>query len=107
MRQKHRARGENERRNQRDAPELGRPLQLRKLRRLRVRVRGWRGWFRWHHEWFGCSRGFGSVWRRRNWLDGLRQTNQQADLFGVDYEIGVHKPYAYAADLFPGQIQLK
>lgn len=52
-------------------------------------------------------RGFVGEEQRINWLDGLRLTNQQADLFGVDYEIGVQKPYAYAADLNPGQIQLK
>jgi hypothetical protein len=52
-------------------------------------------------------RGFVGAEQRINWLDGLRLTNQQADLFGVDYEIGAQKPYAYAADLNPGQIQLK
>lgn len=52
-------------------------------------------------------RGFVGEEQRINWLDGLRLTNQQADLFGVDYEIGVQKPYAHAADLNPGQIQLK
>ncbi len=52
-------------------------------------------------------RGFVGEEQRINWLDGLRLTNQQADLFGVDYEIGVQKPYLYAADLDPGQIQLK
>jgi len=52
-------------------------------------------------------RGFVGEEQRINWLDGLRLTNQQADLFGVDYEIGVQKPYAYAAELNPGQIQLK
>ena len=53
------------------------------------------------------QRGFVGEEQRINWLDGLRLTNQQADLFGVDYEIGVQKPYAFAADLNPGQIQLK
>jgi len=52
-------------------------------------------------------RGFVGEEQRINWLDGLRLTNQQADLFGVDYEIGVQKPYPYAADLNSGQIQLK
>src|SRR5687768_15782907 len=52
-------------------------------------------------------RGFVGEEQRINWLDGLRVTNQQADLFGVDYEIGVQQPYLYAADLNPGQIQLK
>jgi hypothetical protein len=53
------------------------------------------------------QRGFVGEEQRINWLDGLRLTNQQADLFGVDYEIGAQKPYAFSADLNPGQIQLK
>jgi len=52
-------------------------------------------------------RGFVGEEQRINWLDGLRLTNQQADLFGVDYEIGIQQPYLYAAHLNPGQIQLK
>lgn len=51
-------------------------------------------------------RGFVGEERRINWLDALRQTNQQADLFGVDYEISTQKPYTYAAELDPGQVQL-
>ena len=44
--------------------------------------------------------------QRINWLDGLRHANQQADLFGVDYQIGTQKPYPYAADFNPGQLAL-
>jgi hypothetical protein len=44
--------------------------------------------------------------QRINWLDGLRMANRQADLFGVDYQIGVQRPYAYAADFNPGQLAL-
>ena len=44
--------------------------------------------------------------QRINWLDGLRRANQQADLFGVDYQIAAQKPYAYAADFNPGQLAL-
>ncbi|HKA39328.1 MAG TPA: hypothetical protein VKD25_06145 [Burkholderiales bacterium] len=44
--------------------------------------------------------------QRINWLDGLRLANRQADLFGVDYQIGVQRPYAYAADFNPGQLAL-
>lgn len=51
-------------------------------------------------------RGFVGDEQRINWLDGLRLTNQQADLFGVDYNISSQKPYPYTADLNPGQIQL-
>ncbi len=50
--------------------------------------------------------GFVGEEQRINWLDGLRVSNQQADLFGVDYQIGAQKPYAYAADFNPGQVAL-
>lgn len=50
--------------------------------------------------------GFIGEEQRINWLDGLRLANQQADLFGVDYQIATQKPYAYAADFNPGQITL-
>jgi hypothetical protein len=44
--------------------------------------------------------------QRINWLDGLRVANRQADLFGVEYQIGAQRPYAYAADFNPGQLAL-
>jgi hypothetical protein len=44
--------------------------------------------------------------QRINWLDGLRLANRQADLFGVEYQIGSQRPYANAADFNPGQIAL-
>ena len=50
--------------------------------------------------------GFVGEEQRINWLDGLRVTNQQADLFGVDYDISSQKPYPYSADLNPGEIKL-
>lgn len=50
--------------------------------------------------------GFIGEEQRINWLDGLRLANQQADLFGVDYQIGVQGPYVYAADFNPGQLML-
>jgi hypothetical protein len=50
--------------------------------------------------------GFVGEEQRINWLDGLRLANQQADLFGVDYQIGVQRPYAYAAEFVPGQLAL-
>ena len=52
------------------------------------------------------SDGFIGEEQRINWLDGLRLANQQADLFGVDYQIGTQGPYPYAAELDPGQLQL-
>lgn len=50
--------------------------------------------------------GFVGEEKRINWLDGLRLTNQQADLFGVDYEISAQKKYRHAAALDLGQAQL-
>jgi hypothetical protein len=50
--------------------------------------------------------GFVGEEQRINWLDGLRVANQQADLFGVTYQIGTQAPYAYAAQYSPGQIAL-
>jgi hypothetical protein len=53
------------------------------------------------------KRGFAGEEQRINWLDALRVTNQQTDLFGVDYDIGTQKPYPFAASLNPGQVQLR
>jgi hypothetical protein len=50
--------------------------------------------------------GFVGEEQRINWLDGLRLANQQADLFGVDYQIGTQKAYPFAAEFNPGQIEL-
>ena len=50
--------------------------------------------------------GFVGDEKRINWLDGLRLTNRQADLFGVDYQIGAQKRYQYAAALDPGNLKL-
>jgi hypothetical protein len=50
--------------------------------------------------------GFIGEEQRINWLDGLRVANQQADLFGVDYQIGTQTSYPYAASYNPGQVAL-
>ena len=50
--------------------------------------------------------GFVGEEQRINWLDGLRLANQQADLFGVDYQIEAQKPYSHSADFNPGPIAL-
>lgn len=50
--------------------------------------------------------GFAGPEQRINWLDGLRLTNQQLQLFGVDYQIGMQQQYPYASDLDPGQLTL-
>lgn len=50
--------------------------------------------------------GFVGDEQRINWLDGLRITNQQADLFGADYQITAQRAYPYASELSPGQLAL-
>lgn len=50
--------------------------------------------------------GFAGPEQRINWLDGLRLTNQQTQLFGVDYQIGTQQPYPYANELDAGQLTL-
>ncbi len=44
--------------------------------------------------------------QRINWLDALRNANQQGRLFGVTYQIGSQQPYPYAGELDPGQLTL-
>jgi hypothetical protein len=51
--------------------------------------------------------GFVGEEQRINWLEGLRLSNQQTQLFGVDYQIGAQQPYPYASDLEPGQLTLQ
>ena len=50
--------------------------------------------------------GFAGDEKRINWLDGLRQANQQAELFGVEYQISTQKPYPYAAEFNPAPLTL-
>ena len=51
--------------------------------------------------------GFVGDEQRINWLEGLRLSNQQTQLFGVDYQIGAQQPYPYASELDPGQLTLQ
>lgn len=51
--------------------------------------------------------GFVGEEQRINWLDSLRVANQQANIFGVEYEISAQRPYAYAAEFNPGQLLLQ
>ena len=44
--------------------------------------------------------------QRINWLDALRKSNERADLFGVNYEIGIQQDYPYAAELDRGKMIL-
>lgn len=42
--------------------------------------------------------------QRINWLDALRSTNQQANLFGVEYQVSTQQPYPYAQELNAGRL---
>lgn len=50
--------------------------------------------------------GFAGDEQRINWLDGLRLANDQAPTFGVEYDIGAQRPYAYAAEFGAAPLQL-
>jgi hypothetical protein len=51
--------------------------------------------------------GFIGEEQRINWLDGLRLANQQADIFGVDYDISAQRPYLHAAEYNASPLSLK
>jgi hypothetical protein len=42
--------------------------------------------------------------QRINWLDALRSTNQQAHLFGAEYQVSTQQPYPYAQELNAAQL---
>ena len=50
--------------------------------------------------------GFVGDEQRITWLESLRLANEEARIFGVEYDIGAQKPYAYAAEFNPGQLAL-
>jgi hypothetical protein len=50
--------------------------------------------------------GFVGEEQRLNWVEGLRLSNLEAQLFGITYQIGAQQPYAYANELNPGQLAL-
>ena len=50
--------------------------------------------------------GFVGDEQRLNWLEALRLSNQQAQLFGIQYQIGAQQAYPFAAELDPGQLTL-
>ena len=50
--------------------------------------------------------GFVGEEQRINWLDSLRMANEEARIFGVEYDIGSQKPYVYASEFNAGQLQL-
>jgi hypothetical protein len=50
--------------------------------------------------------GFAGEEQRMNWLDGLRLANEHARTFGVEYDVGVQRPYTYAAEFAAAPLQL-
>lgn len=54
-----------------------------------------------------AAAGFVGEEQRINWLDSLRMANEEARIFGVEYDIGVQRPYAYASEFNPGQLLLQ
>lgn len=51
--------------------------------------------------------GFVGDEQRINWLDSLRMANEEARIFGVEYDIGTQKPYLFAAEFDTGQLLLQ
>ena len=51
--------------------------------------------------------GFVGAEQRINWVQALRDANQQASLFGVEYQIAPQQPYPYAAEFNPGGLTLQ
>ena len=50
--------------------------------------------------------GFVGDEQRLNWLEGLRLSNQQSQLFGIQYQIGSQQAYAFADELEVGQLTM-
>lgn len=50
--------------------------------------------------------GFVGDEQRINWLDSLRLANEEARIFGVEYDISMQRPYAYSAEFTLGKLQL-
>jgi hypothetical protein len=53
-----------------------------------------------------AAAGFVGEEQRINWLDSLRMANEEARIFGVEYDISAQRPYAYAAEFNAGQLLL-
>ena len=51
--------------------------------------------------------GFVGDEQRINWLDSLRVANEEARIFGVEYDIGSQKPYVYASEFNAGSLLLQ
>lgn len=51
--------------------------------------------------------GFVGEEQRINWLDALRLANEEARVFGVEYDISAQRPFAYAAEFDTGKLMLQ
>ena len=51
--------------------------------------------------------GFVGEEQRITWLDSLRAANEEARVFGVEYDLSAQRPYVYAAEFSPGQLLLQ
>ena len=50
--------------------------------------------------------GFVGEEQRITWLDSLRAANEEARIFGVEYDLSAQRPYVYASEFSPGQLLL-
>jgi hypothetical protein len=51
--------------------------------------------------------GFAGGEQRINWVDSLRKANQEAGMFGVEYQIGQQAPYPFASDIGGSSLPMK
>jgi hypothetical protein len=51
--------------------------------------------------------GFVGEEQRITWLDSLRAANEEARVFGVEYDLSAQRPYVYAAEFNAGQLLLQ
>ena len=45
--------------------------------------------------------------QRISWIDALRAANQEADLYGVEYDIGPQQPYAFTSEVNAGALSVR
>jgi len=51
--------------------------------------------------------GFVGEEQRITWLDSLRAANEEARIFGVEYDLSAQRPYVYASEFSVGQLLLQ
>ena len=51
--------------------------------------------------------GFVGEEQRITWLDSLRAANEEARIFGVEYDLSAQRPYVYASEFNVGQLLLQ